>query len=178
MSKRGNHEQFMTLLEEHKKILFKIANTYCRRPADREDVVQEMVMQLWRSFGRYDARVRFSTWMYRVGLNVAISFYRREAIRPHASVLDEQAILTVEAQAPEAAALQEDLRRLEDLIQQLDELERALVLLYLDGCRYDTIGEILGISETNVGTKINRIKDKLRQMSADHAEGNLSHGTR
>lgn len=66
MAQRAGHEQFLKLLEEHKKILFKIANSYCHGPADREDLVQEMVMQLWRSFGRYDARVRFSTWTYRV----------------------------------------------------------------------------------------------------------------
>jgi len=178
MSKRAGHERFLQLLDEHKKILFKIANSYCRSPADREDLVQEMVMQLWRTFGRYDARVRFSTWTYRVALNVAISFYRHEARRPRASPLDEQAVLEVTNDSRDAAAAQDDLRVLEDFIRQLDDLDRALILLYLDGNPYDTIAEILGISETNVGTKIGRIKQKLRQMSADHAEGKVSHGSR
>jgi RNA polymerase sigma factor (sigma-70 family) len=178
MAQRAGHGQFLKLLEEHKKILFKIANSYCHGPADREDLVQEMVMQLWRSFGRYDARVRFSTWTYRVALNVAISFYRHEARRPRASLLDEQAVLEVTNNADDVAARQDDLRLLENFIRQLNELDRALVLLYLDGNPYDTIAEILGISETNVGTKIARIKQKLRQMSADHVEGTLSHGTR
>jgi RNA polymerase sigma factor (sigma-70 family) len=179
MSTPAGKDRFLELLDEHKKILFKVANTYCHRPADREDLVQEMVMQLWRSFGRYDARLRFSTWMYRVGLNVAISFYRREASRPRASAL-EPAILEVATEPKEAAQQQEELQLLDGLIRQLDELDRALVLLFLDGNRYDTIGEILGISESNVGTKIARIKQRLRQMGAgaNHMEGTVSHGTR
>jgi RNA polymerase sigma factor (sigma-70 family) len=178
MRKRAGHDEFLKLLDEHKKILFKIANSYCHSTADREDLVQEMVLQLWRSFGRYDARVRFTTWMYRVALNVAISFYRREARRPRTLLLEERFVLEVTTETHEAAALQEDLRLLDNFIRQLGELDRALVLLYLDGNPYDTIAEILGISETNVGTKIVRIKHKLRQMGADHEEGKVCHGTR
>jgi RNA polymerase sigma factor (sigma-70 family) len=175
MGKRASQDRFLELLDEHKKILFKIANSYCHSPADRDDLVQEMVMQLWRSFGHYDARVRFSTWTYRVALNVAISFYRHEARRPRASLPDEQALLEV---TNDADARQDDLRMLDDFIRQLNELDRALVLLYLDGNRYDTIAEILGISETNVGTKIARVKHKLRRMGADHEAGKVGHGTR
>ena len=161
-------DRFLILLDEHKKILFKIASSYCRNGADREDLVQEMVLQIWRSFDRYDDRHRFSTWMYRVALNVAISFYRGESRRPRTIVPADDSILEIAAEAPESAALEDDLRLLQRFIEQLDELDRALVILYLDGNRYDTIAEVLGISETNVGTKISRIKQKLRLDWAGH----------
>jgi RNA polymerase sigma factor (sigma-70 family) len=163
MTKPARQDRFLILLDEHKKILFKVASSYCRNMADRQDLVQEMVVQLWRSFDRYDERYRFSTWMYRVALNVAISFYRSETRRSRFTVQAEDTILEIPAEAPESAASDDDLRLLQHFIEQLDELDRALVILYLDGNRYYTIAEILGISETNVGTKISRIKQKLRR---------------
>jgi RNA polymerase sigma-70 factor (ECF subfamily) len=178
MANLPDQNRFVALLEEHKTILFKVAGSYCRNPADREDLVQEMIVQLWRSFGRYDLRWRFSTWMYRVALNVAISFYRSESRRPRTRALDESALLEVRAPAAESAALAEDLQLLHQLIEQLGELDRALVILYLDGNRYDTIAEILGISETNVGTRITRIKQRLRLEMTDSKSKEYHHGTR
>jgi RNA polymerase sigma-70 factor (ECF subfamily) len=163
MTNPAQQDGFLILLDEHKKILYKIASSYCRNAADRQDLVQEMVVQLWQSFGRYDERYRFSTWMYRIALNVAISFYRGEARRSRFNVPAEDYLLEIPAEAPRSAALDDDLRLLQHVIEQLDELDRALVILYLDGNRYDTIAEILGISETNVGTKISRIKQRLRR---------------
>jgi RNA polymerase sigma-70 factor (ECF subfamily) len=167
MSKPTRQDRFLVLLDEHKKILFKAANSYCRNPADRQDLVQEMVLQLWRSFDRYDDRHRFSTWMYRVALNVAISSYRSEARRARTIVPADDSILEIAAKMPESAALEGDLRLLQGFIEQLGELDRALIILYLDGNRYDAIAEVLGISETNVGTKISRIKQRLRREWAD-----------
>ncbi len=163
MTKPARQDRFLVLLDEHKKILYKIASSYCRNAADRQDLVQEMVVQLWRSFDRYDERYRFSTWMYRIALNVAISFYRGEARRSRFHVPAEDTLLEVPAEAPGSSTSDDDLRLLEHFIGQLDELDRALVILYLDGNRHDTIAEILGISETNVGTKISRIKQRLRR---------------
>src|SRR5271165_3541243 len=130
MGKSAIPERFLTLLEEHKGILFKIATSYCRNPGDREDLTQEMVLQLWRSFDRYDDRFRFSTWLYRVALNVAISFVRSEYRRPRTTALYEQNILEITAAPSESGALEDDLRLLQGLIGQLNELDRALVLLY------------------------------------------------
>jgi RNA polymerase sigma factor (sigma-70 family) len=158
----GSQDRFLILLEEHKKILYKVAGTYCRNPADRPDLVQEIVVQLWRSFGRYDEGYRFSTWMYRIALNVAISFYRGEIRRSRNTVPVEGSILLeIAAEAP--AEPDGSLQLLHELIGQMNELDKALILLYLDGNRYDTIAEILGISATNVATKISRIKQKLRR---------------
>ncbi len=145
--------------------LYRAALRLTRVPADAEDLVQEMVLQLWHSFDRYDDRRRFSTWMYRVALNVAISFFRGETRRSRTTVPADDSILEIATESPEFAALEDELRLLRQFIEQLNELDRALVILYLDGNRYDTIAEILGISETNVGTKINRIKQKLRTLA-------------
>src|SRR5580698_6163359 len=83
-------ERFQTVVDQHKKILYKVCNSYCRNRDDRDDLAQEIIIQLWRSFGRFDERYRFSTWMYRIALNVAISFYRRENTRTQHVVSDEE----------------------------------------------------------------------------------------
>jgi RNA polymerase sigma-70 factor (ECF subfamily) len=168
MPTTSQQDRFLALIDEHKKILYKVAASYCRNPADRPDLEQEIVVQLWRSFDRYDERYRFSTWMYRVALNVAISFYRGESRRSRNTVPAEGSILEIAADEP-ATEADESQRRLHEILARLDELDRALVLLYLDGNRYDTIAEILGISETNVGTKISRIKQRLRRDFAQTA---------
>jgi len=164
MPTNPRQDRFLKLLEEHKKIVYKVASSYCRNPADRPDLEQEIVSQLWRSFDRYDEAYRFSTWMYRIALNVAISFYRAETRRSRDTVPAGESILEIAAADP--GEPDENLRILRELIARLDELDRALLILYLDGNRYDTIAEILGISESNVGTKINRIKQRLRRDAA------------
>ena len=163
MTAIAQQERFLALVEEHEKILFKVASSYCRNPEDRRDLIQEIVAQLWRSFGRFDDRYRFSTWMYRIAMNVAISFYRTQSRRTRGAVPIEESGLDLVAAAPEPEEVSDDIRLLHQFIGQLDELNRALIILYLDGNSYDTIAEILGISTTNVATKISRIKDRLRR---------------
>lgn len=145
---------------EHKGILYKICNSYCRQRDDRDDLAQEITIQLWRSFGTFDERCRFSTWMYRVALNVAISFYRRESTRTrYALSAGERLLDTID----ETAGQSEEMAILYQFIDRLDPLNKALVLLYLDGNSYQEIGEVLGISETNVATKISRLKKAMKQ---------------
>jgi RNA polymerase sigma-70 factor (ECF subfamily) len=171
-------DSFLVLLEEHRKILFKVANLYCRNPADFADVVQEMALQAWRSFDHYDQSRRFSTWLYRIALNVAISFYRGETRRSRTIVPADESVIEIAAQPSQTADLEDRLRLLRGFIDQLGELDKALVLLYLDGNPYDVIAEVLGISESNVGTRINRIKQKLQRTWADLSQKEHSHGIR
>lgn len=148
------------MLDEHKKIVYKISNSYCANRDDRDDLAQEIVVQLWRSFGSFDERHRFSTWMYRVALNVAISFYRRESARAQRLVPAGESLLeTNDAEQHEP----EDLILLNQFIENLDPLNKALILLYLDGHTYREIADILGITETNVATKISRLKTTMKQ---------------
>ncbi len=160
--------RFVALLDEHKKIVYKVAASYARTPADRADLAQEIVAQLWRSFARYDERFRFSTWMYRIALNVAISHARGETRRLRTVVPAEESILHIAAEEP-APDEDERLPQLRAFIQQLGEMDRALIILFLDGHPHAAIAEILGISASNVGTRMGRIKQRLRRDFATHA---------
>jgi RNA polymerase sigma-70 factor (ECF subfamily) len=153
--------QFRELLERHRGIVFKVANSYARGAQDREDLAQEIAVQLWRAFPKYDGARAFSTWMYRVALNVAISHLReRSRYEDHHEALD---VAVHDAAAsgsePDADARVRELYR---CIARLDPLDRALLILYLDERSQRDIAEILGISETNVATKIGRLKQRLR----------------
>src|SRR5260221_1648831 len=110
MSKTPQQDRFVTLLDEHRKILYKVAGSYARTASDRQDLVQEMVVQLWRSFDRYDAAFRFSTWMYRIALNVAISFFRVESRKARTFLPAEDSILESAAAPAESDAIEDDLR--------------------------------------------------------------------
>ncbi len=165
MTNPAQNERFLRLLEEHKRILYKVASVYCTGVEDRRDLVQEMVIQLWRSFPRYDDRLKFSTWMYRIAMNVAISFLRGEGRRTRDTVALEQIDVIDTAAADRVMGeAGDDVRLLRQLVSQLDEMSRALILLYLEGYNHAEIAEILGISATNVGTRINRIKNRLRDQ--------------
>ena len=157
--------RFAELVERHRGIMFKVAATYCRNPADREDVAQEIVTQLWRAFPKFDATRPFSTWMYRIALNVAISFVRSNRLRErHTVALDETH--DVEDSSDGAAERDERTRLLYAFVDRLDALSRALLLLYLDEHSYRDNLAILGITETNVATKISRLKQRFARESA------------
>ena len=158
--------QFQTLLEQHRKIVFKVASTYCRHAEDRRDVAQEICAQLWKAFPHYDGQRSFSTWMYRIALNVAISFVRSNRQRErHATDLDESIDIAIEDRT-RAHESDENVRALQAFIERQDPLHRALLLLYLEERSYRDIAEILGISESNVATKINRLKQRIREHIA------------
>jgi RNA polymerase sigma-70 factor (ECF subfamily) len=154
---------FLRLIQQNSGIIYKICHTYCRNPADRDDLAQEIIYQLWKSGKSYDTTYRFTTWMYRVALNVAISFSRTHGrLLPSISLLEDN--IDVEDIPDITAGIQEEnLRLLRQYILELKELDRALVLLYLENKSYAEIADITGLSETNVATKLNRIKDKLKQ---------------
>lgn len=160
MTNSGLQDAFENQIEQHKKILYKVCNAYCRDRDLRDDLAQEIMFQLWRSFGKFDGRCAFSTWMYRIALNVAISFYRREDTRTRHVSSDEERILQA---VDESERQPEEVRLLYEFIEDLDPLRKALILLYLDGNSYQEIAEIVGITETNVATKISRLKSEMKQ---------------
>lgn len=159
MTADTRQELFLALLEEHQKILYKVAFVYCANLDDRQDLIQEMIVQLWRSFPRYNPDYRFSTWMYRIAVNTAISFARSERRRRKPlAPLDAGRDAGVFA-APDP----EELWELRQAIDGLDSLNKTLVLLALEGYSHEVIGEILGISTSNVGTRLSRVRQRLRQ---------------
>lgn len=164
----ASQEHFCDLLESHRRIVIQVARAYCRSPHDIDDVVQEIVGQMWRAFPRYDPNRPFATWAYRIALNVAISAMRSR-FRHRSRSLDDPSTPEPVARsgAPDQAAI---VREAFDVIDRLDARDRALVLLYLDGYRHAEIGEILGISETSVSTNLSRLRKRISQrLSADDA---------
>lgn len=151
------HERFLTLVESHRGALLKVCWAYTRTPHDRDDVLQEMMARLWAAFGNYDVSRSFSTWMYRVALNVAIDFRRRQQRwQRDGGSLDDHAV-------HDDASKSEQLSDLREMLEQQDDADRAILLLYLESRSYREIGEVLGISESNVGTRLNRLKSAMRQ---------------
>ncbi len=151
-------EEFLELLEKNKKLLLKIANVYRKNNEEIKDLVQEITLQLWKSFPDYNPEFAVSTWMYRIALNVSISFYRKEKSRKklHQNFEQQTHIFYWEEQI-----LDERFKQLYQFIEQLKAFEKALIVLYLEGKKNPEIAEIMGISATNVSTILNRIKTKL-----------------
>ena len=156
------HREFEALLTAHRGIVLKVAGLYCRHPDDRADLAQDIATQLWRAWPGYDPARPFATWAYRIALNVAISAARDQ--RRHRDTLEplDEAVHDVADPRTAEPAHDQPLRRLEAFIRRQPPLERALLMLYLDERPQREIADILGLSETNVSTKIGRLKQRLR----------------
>ena len=153
---------FGELLERHRGIVRKVAGTYAHDAHDRADLAQEIAAQLWRAWPGYDPARSFSTWMYRIALNVAIGHARGDGRRRQLSVpLDEQAHDMADANATDHET-EQHIRLLQAFIARQSPLDRALLLLYLDARPQREIAEVLGIGESNVSTKIGRLKQRIR----------------
>ncbi|MBN8856019.1 MAG: hypothetical protein BGO55_15185 [Sphingobacteriales bacterium 50-39] len=159
MHPTDKERDFLQLILANKGIILKICQLYCPDRADREDLTQDIIYQLWRSAERYNKEYRFSTWMYRVALNTAISFYRAD--RRRTTLPLSPLHLTIEDAVNSIGT--ERLAGLQHCIQGLNELDRALILLYFEEKTYQEMAEIMGLSETNVATKLSRIKEKLKK---------------
>ena len=155
-----DEEKFLTILKNNKGILFKVSNTYCNNKDDREDLIQEIIVQLWRAWPKFDHQYKVSTWMYRIALNVSISFYRKTSYRKekHQQFSDS---LNLKKESSESNT-SEEIEQLHHFISKLNEMNKAIILLYLERYTYEEIGTSLGISTTNVATKISRIKKQLK----------------
>jgi len=160
MDKEEQRQFFQDTIERNKGILLKVARAYCPNNEDRQDLLQEIMIQIWQSIHKYDDQYKMSTWLYRISLNVAISFYRKNTTRiKNITQYNEQFVLITYEEITEN---EQNLNFLEQFISELRELEKALMLLYLEDKSHTDIAEILGISVSNVGTKIGRIKEKLK----------------
>jgi RNA polymerase sigma factor (sigma-70 family) len=161
MENRKEQDDFVRLISANKGIIIKICNCYCVNQTDREDLAQEIIFFLWKGSKKYNPVYKFSTWMYTVALNVAISFYRSSKrtknvitfIDGHSEMAEEQA----ESSNPDANS-----NLLQKHISALKELDKALIILHFEEKSYKEIAEIVGISETNAATKVSRIKARLK----------------
>lgn len=161
MNRNHTEENFLEWVDNHKGLIHKVCHVYCWNPGDREDMFQEIIIQLWKAWPGFRGESRFSTWMYRIALNTAISGLRRK--KDHI-VLMEPENLPNEIQDDSDALDKEDkLSQLYKAIRQLSELERAIITLYLDDKSYEEIEDILGINQNNLRVKMTRIREKLKK---------------
>ena len=160
MDKQEQQHFFEGIIEQHKGILFKVARAYCPDAEDRQDLIQEMMIQIWQSIHKYNDHYKITTWLYRISLNVAISFYRKSSTR--AKKYTELTEQLIETPVDDKSENERQLNLLEQFISELKEIDKALMILYLEDKSHTEIAEILGMSVSNVGTKIGRIKDKLK----------------
>ncbi|GAB3503936.1 sigma-70 family RNA polymerase sigma factor [Spirosoma knui] len=158
----AKQDQFLSVIDLNKGIIYKVAQAYCKNAEDRKDLIQEIMVQLWQSFDRYNEQFRYSTWIYRIALNVAISFYRKDTRRKTiAGPIPPGDLL--ELHTDESDDTESDISLLQKFLGELKELDKALMLLYLEGKSYQQIAEILGLSSSNVATKLGRIKEQLKR---------------
>ncbi|MBE6341140.1 MAG: sigma-70 family RNA polymerase sigma factor [Bacteroidales bacterium] len=155
-------QKFLELVENYKRVIYKVCFMYANDDETIGDLYQEVVLNLWTAFPRFRNESKPSTWVYRVSMNTCITNLRHKRTQPDTIVLTSSMADLFPDESDK-----EQLHELYRLISQLGELERALILLWLDDKSYDEIAEILNISVSNVGVRINRIKTKLKTMSND-----------
>ena len=156
-------ESFVKIIKNNKRIIYKVINTYCNDEDDKKDLEQEIIIQLWKALQSYNDNFQLSTWIYRIAMNVSISFYRSNLNRKSRTTSINESIFQEIESVNNDYQENEHRRLLHVFIQQLDEFNREILILYLDDYSYKEIAEIVGITESNVGTKINRIKKKMQE---------------
>ena len=161
MNPQNEKHTFIKLVTENQNILHKICHFYCYQPQDKQDLYQEITLQLWKAFPKFREQARFSTWMYRIALNTAITMTRRPKIfQP----LPEQQELIVMQDHNYLSDKDEDIRILYKAISRLEKVEKAIILLWLEEKPYREIASITGLSEKNISVKLVRIKQKLEKL--------------
>lgn len=154
-----SEKEFLTMIQDNQRIIHKVCRIYRDSPEDREDLFQEVIFQLWRSYPSFGGGSKSSTWLYRVALNTAMASFRKN--KPNVTSAECLPDIRFDDINYEDNERQE---KLFESIRQLSEPDRALIALYLDELSYQQIAGILGISENNVGVKLNRIKIRLQKL--------------
>lgn len=155
-------QRFVAQLEENQNIVHKICRMYTNDQQSHKDLFQEITIQLWRAFPKFRGDSKFSTWMYRVALNTAITLYRKNKRR--VKTQDFEAISFKISDEPYDDKTERQLHIMYDAVKQLNDIEKALVFLYLEDKNYREISATLGITEVNARVKMNRIKTKLKNI--------------
>ena len=162
MQKQEAEKQFEKNLREHELLIYKVCRLYAYAEADRQDLFQEIVIQLWKAFLKFNGQSKFSIWLYRVAINTAITglLKKKDFI-----VSYEPATLPQHIDDNTSTGEEEQLKVLQKAIKQLNQVEKAIVMLYMEDKTYEEMEDILGISQGNLRVKMNRTKEKLRQIT-------------
>lgn len=161
--KQTAEQEFVTIIREYERVIYKVCYLYTTKSASLNDLYQESVLNIWRAFPKFRNECKISTWIYRITLNTCISFIRKEKNIPEIVTLTQEE----EWLTDEKDDFKEMLRELYRLISKLGQLDKSIILLYLEEKNYEEIAEITGLTVTNVATKLSRIKDKLRKMKQE-----------
>ncbi|QTV06965.1 sigma-70 family RNA polymerase sigma factor [Faecalibacter bovis] len=154
-------QEFLKLIDKHKGILYKVSRMYMDNSEDQNDLVQEIVMQLWKSYERFEGNSQFSTWMYRVSLNTALTYFKKEKKKSERFTFLENVDKVDEVDSNEK---EQQLELFYKAVHELNKVEKALIFLFLEGQSHKEIGQNLGITEGNARVKLNRTKDKLQNI--------------
>jgi RNA polymerase sigma factor (sigma-70 family) len=166
LQKQEAEKKFEQLINEHELLIYKVCRIYAYTEADRQDLFQEIVIQLWHAFPKFKGNAKFSTWLYRVAINTAITGLRK---KKDFITSYEPAQLPTHLSDDNLNLVEEErLQQLYKAIEQLNQIEKAIVMLYMEDRSYEEMEDILGISQGNLRVKMNRIKDKLRQLTKNN----------
>ena len=157
----NTEQEFLSVIKEYERVIYKVCYLYTSRNATLNDLYQDVVLNLWRAYPKFRGECKISTWIYRIALNTCISFKKKKKNVPEIVTLTPY---ESEWMTEEQDSFQLMLKELYYLIGQLGQLDKSIILLYLEEKSYEEISEITGLTVTNVATKLNRIKEKLRKM--------------
>lgn len=149
--------EFLNIIEENKKLIYKVSHIYCDSVIDKEDIFQEIIANLWKAYPDFKRNSKISSWIYKIALNTAITWFR-DYVKHKKHVEYNNFIPNL----PDQYELEDIHEQLYSAIEHLGKVDKAIILLQLEGYSYDDISEIIGLTKTNVATKINRIKLKLK----------------
>jgi RNA polymerase sigma-70 factor, ECF subfamily len=162
MTDKRQKDQFLDILEKNIGIIIKIARAYSKTLHNKEDLINDITLELWKSFGRFKGDSKISTWIYRIALNTSMN-YKRKREKDRLFFLDDlKQIDNVSWLIEQPDSSHSEI--LYQCIDELNQLNKAIILLYLDGNSHDEISDITGISKTNVGTRISRIKEQIKNL--------------
>ena len=159
MNGKNKEAEFLQLMHKHQSIIHKTCFLYCRNNSDKEDMYQEITLQLWKSFSSFKGQAAFSTWMYRVAINTAITMTKKPNL-----FIDSREVSVVPNEMDNTIGFSEDVKILYQAISRLNKVEKGIVLLWLEEKSYEEIAETIGITVKNVSVKLVRIKSKLGQI--------------
>ncbi|MCQ2147387.1 MAG: sigma-70 family RNA polymerase sigma factor [Bacteroidales bacterium] len=164
MHQKDLEEKFLEVIEENKRTIYKVCLMYSEGKDQQEDLYQDIILNLWKAFPTFRQESKYSTWIYRISINTSISQIRKKKARP----LTTPITCEFDKLIGDDGSYRKQVLELYKLISQLSEFERAVILLWLDEKSYDEIADILGISKSNVGVRITRIKEKLTKMNSNN----------
>jgi len=164
----SKEKEFLTRIETHKGILYKVSKMYMDNPDDQQDLFQEIVCQLWKAYETFKGESQFSTWMYRVAINTSIVFLKKEKRKVDKYEIASENIGEEES---DADVKENQLEHFYRAVQQLDKIDKAIIFYQLEGFSHKEIGRNMGISEGNARVKLNRAKEKLKEIIKNQGYG-------